>query len=336
MKKRWIVLAMAVLLSLGGCSGQEDTHKEKATSVYETADMSLDTNIMAVGNKEITLNEFLFYVYQAKTAYDNGMTSSVWDFKWNDTQTIGEYTKEQILTEIAQIKVICIQAEEEGYALTEEESNEAQVMAKQYVQSLPESAKEYNLTEELVGNIYKEHALGKKMYDVVAGTVDTTISDEEANQITVGCIRVLTSGTDRNGNEVNLSQDQIKSAKQRAKSLLKQAKEQEDFIVYAQTVSDVKEVEMSFSKVTGEPELVETAFSMSKGDISDVIEVSNGFCILYCKETYDEEKTIEYKEAIIHDREIQAFSQEYEKWSKKCKIVASQTLLDQISLSAYE
>ena len=32
----------------------------------------------------------------------------------------------------------------------------------------------------MVEKIYQEHALAKKMYDVVAGTVDTYVSDEEA------------------------------------------------------------------------------------------------------------------------------------------------------------
>ena len=30
-----------------------------------------------------------------------------------------------------------------------------------------------------MSKIYKEHALAKKMYDVVSGTIDTNVSDEE-------------------------------------------------------------------------------------------------------------------------------------------------------------
>lgn len=35
------------------------------------------------------------------------------------------------------------------------------------------------MTRDLVSKIYKEHALAKKMYDVVSGTIDTNVSDEE-------------------------------------------------------------------------------------------------------------------------------------------------------------
>lgn len=182
-KKKWraIVLAVLMAVSVTGCSkNTTGTEQEKATSIYETEDMKLDTNIMAVGEEEVTLNEMLFYVYQLKATYDGSLTSEVWNFKWNEKETIESYAKDEMLKEIAQIKIICQQAGKEKCQLSEEEANEASVKARKYVEELPESAKEFNLTKELVEKIYKEHALAKKMYDVVAGTVDTYVSDDEA------------------------------------------------------------------------------------------------------------------------------------------------------------
>ena len=67
-RKRWLVLAMASVLALSGCSNTKgnQTDGPKATSIYETEDMSLDTVIMAVGDEEVDLQEMLFYLYQIK------------------------------------------------------------------------------------------------------------------------------------------------------------------------------------------------------------------------------------------------------------------------------
>lgn len=332
-RKRWLVLAMASVLALSGCSNTKgnQTDGPKATSIYETEDMSLDTVIMAVGDEEVDLQEMLFYLYQIKSAYDGNLTTDVWKFQWNEEQTIGDYAKEEILKEITQIKVICQQAKKEGCTLTEEESNEAKVKADEYVDSLPPEAEQYHLTKPMVEKIYQEHALAKKMYDVVAGTVDTNISDEEAKQVTIGYILVRTSGTDKNGNEVNLTEDQIASAKKRAVSLQKQAKKQTDFVKFAKENSDDEVVEMTFSRSNGPENFLDLAFSMEQNEVSNVLETEEGFYILCCLAPYDEEKTTEYKENVISQRETEAFLKAYQTWKEEYKVVASTTLLDEIS-----
>lgn len=185
-RRKWFALPLAAVLALNltACGGQETVENAKmygegADSAFETKDMQLETCIMAVGEEEVSLNEMLFYVYQLKASYDGSMTSEVWNYNYKDGENIGDYSKEELIKEIAQIKVICQEAKNQGYALTEEEANGATVEADTFVKELPEDAKEYHLTKKLVEKIYKEHALAKKMYDVVGGTIDTKVSDEE-------------------------------------------------------------------------------------------------------------------------------------------------------------
>lgn len=187
MKRReWLALPVAVALVFGitACGGQEAVENAKmygegVDSSFETDDMQLETCIMAVGEEEVSLNEMLFYVYQLKTSYDGTMTNQIWNYKYKGQKTIGDYSKEELIKEIAQIKIICQEAKNQGYSLTEEEANEATVEADSFVEQLPDGAKEYHLTKKLAEKIYKEHALAKKMYDVVGGTIDTKVSDEE-------------------------------------------------------------------------------------------------------------------------------------------------------------
>ena len=185
-KRKWLALSLAAVLmfSITGCGGQQtvenpEMYGEGVDSAFETENMQLETCVMAVGEDEVSLNEMLFYVYQLKASYDGSMTSQVWKYEYKDGETIGDYSKEELVKEIAQIKIICQEANNQGYALTEEETNEAVVDANAFVGELPDDAKEYHLTKKLVEKIYKEHALAKKMYDVVGGTINTKVSDEE-------------------------------------------------------------------------------------------------------------------------------------------------------------
>lgn len=335
--KKWMGLALAALTAVSGCSQMNDgqANEPQPTSIYETKDMKLDTTIMAVGDEEVTLQEMLFYIYQVKSAYDGNLTTDVWSFPLSEDETIESYAKEEILEEIAQIKVICQQAKKEECELTEEEINEAKVKADEYVASLPEEAVEYHLTKSLVEKIYQEHALAKKMYDVVAGTVDTNIPDEETKQVSVAYIVVQTSGEDKNGNEINLTDEQLIEARKRAATLLKQAKKEKDFVAFAKENSDDETVEMTVSRSEGSTEFVNTAFSMKENEISDIIETDKGFYILCCLAPYDEKKTMEYKENVILQRETEAFSKAYQTWKKDYKTVVSSTLLDEISFQLY-
>lgn len=187
-RKKWLAMAMVAALSIGatGCSRQgtvddAQMYGEGVDSSFETEDMQLETCIMAVGEEEVSFNELLFYVYQLKENYDGAMTSKLWQYNYEDDRTIEDYTKERLVEDVAQLKIICQQAKEDGYALTEEEANEASVAAGKFVEALPASAGDYNLQRELVEKVYKEHALAKKMYDVVGGTIDTEVTEADLN-----------------------------------------------------------------------------------------------------------------------------------------------------------
>lgn len=330
-----ILLTMAVAFGMTSCNKSNDEDIKKygvgVDSAFETEDMQLETSVMAVGEEEVSLNEMLFYVYCLESNYDGDLTANIWDYEYSDDETIGSYTKEHLVKEIAQIKIICQQAAKEHVSLTEQELNEASVAAGQFMEALPKGNEDYNLTREMIRDIYAEHALAKKMYDVVAGTVDTSIPAEEAKQVTVSYIEVLTKGTDRNGNEVDLSEEQKKTALKRAKNLQKDVSTVEDFETYAKRNSDVDTTEMKINSAT-EPTELQVAINLNQGEISPVIETENGYYICYCKEEYNVKNAKEYKESIIKEREKQAFTEKFQEWKENYKVVASETLLDELKL----
>lgn len=325
-------MLFCIVFSSNACRKKEasQTAAEKVAHNEKKA-LELDTVIMAVGEAEITYQEVLFYMYEVKANYEQGLTSDLWNYNIGENETIGTYAKDKIIEEITQVKIICAQAAKQGYELTEEERNEAAVQADAYVTRLSKEDQEtYHLTKELVEKIYIEHALAEKTYNIVAGEVDTMISDADAKQISIAGITIITNGEDRNGIAIQMTPEEKEAAGKRAKSLLKEAKKSENFVIFAENNSDDSKVERTFGREDGPTDYVNEAFALKTGEMSGVIEKQNAYYILYCINDYDEESTLKRKEELIKEREIKAFQEAYEKWSAAYKTVVSTTLWDKI------
>lgn len=351
-RKKIIIMALALCLagsSIGlntGCQKQENNKKTAGkTTTNGTVDkeaenisveekkINLDSTVMAVGNEKISFREVMFYVYYLQKQYEDGFGKVLWNYQIDDEKTMEDYVKEQIVSEITEIKVISAEAEKAGYTLSAEEGNEAKTKAADFLKSVSEEKqKEYGFTQEMIENIYKEHALVQKTYDIVCGQVNTSISDEEAKQITVQVLAVLTQGEDRNGKTINMDDNAKKTAQKRAQKFLKEGKKSEKFSSYAESNSDLKQVEYTFGKDNTPEDFGETAFTLSTGEYSDVVEGTNGYYIIYCVSDFDKEKTTARKEEMIEAEQVKLFQDTYTKWSSDYETVVSKTLMNQIQM----
>lgn len=356
-RKKMISIALAFCLtgssiSLNtGCQKQNDNQKEAGKSTasvteidemtkgkeenisVEETEINLDSTVMAVGNEKISFREVMFYVYYLQKQYEDGFGKDLWDYQMDEEKTIEDYVKEQIVSEITEIKIISAEAEKAGYTLSVEEENEARTKAVNFLKSVSaEEQKEYGFTQEMIENIYKEHALTQKTYDIVCGQVNTSISDEEAKQTTICVLAVLTQGEDRNGKMVSMDEKEKETAKKRAQKFLKEGKKSENFIAYAESNSDLKTVEYTFGKDNIPEEFGETALTLTTGEYSNVVEGTNGYYIIYCISDFDKEKTTAKKEEMIEAEQIKLFQDTYTKWSADYETVVSKTLMNQIHM----
>lgn len=314
-------------------AANETTDSGEENTSVEEKNINLDSSVMAVGNEKISFREVMFYVYYLEKQYEEGFGKDLWNYQMDEEQTMEDYVKDQIVSEITEIKIIVAQAEKAGYSLSAEEENEAKTKASNFLKSVSEEDQtEYGFTQEMIENIYKEHALVQKTYDIVCGQVNTSISDEEAKQITVQVLTVLTQGKDRNGKTINMDDDAKATAKKRAKTFLKEGKKSENFASYAESNSDLKQVEYTFGKDDAPEGFGETALTMSTGEFSDVVEGSNGYYIIYCVSDFDEEKTTAKKEEMIEAEQIKLFQDTYTKWSAEYETIVSKTLMNQIKM----
>lgn len=324
-KQYWIVLlCIAIITLLAGCNRAKSKVGKASDSNSES-----DTILMAVGGETVSIEEAKAYVYFLKHQYEGNIGSVLWEYQL-EGESLSAYAKEQIQNLLSQIKILKQVAKKEEIELTQDEIEEARSDAMDYMAQLTkEEKKESGLTEDLLTTIYGENILANKVFEISTNTIDTNISDEEVKQITIQYLQVMTKGTDKNGNAVDMTTEEEKKAKSKAKKLWKEAKEAANFLTFAESNTDAKEAELTFSKVEA-PEDLKEAFYLKSGEMSSLLEEESGFYIIYCVNDDDEDATAKRKEELILERQKKLFEEEFLKWSSEYEIVISNTLWEKI------
>lgn len=314
-----IILAASCMLS--GCS-----KKIKKSVRLENGNITEKSIVMKVGETGVKYSEVRNYCYLLKCQYEGKFGDKLWKYKLRSGSTIGDEAKQEVVNMITQLKVIRATAEADKITLTNEENDEAVQEAEDLISSASEEdKKEYFLNVQALAELYKDNILANKMFYVATDDADIDISDDEAKQISIQYIEIITKGTDQNGTKINMDAATKKKAFQRASKIYKEAKKAEDFQIFAEDNSDRADTELTCGKDTDklDKEAVDAAFTLKKGQMSKVVEGESGYYIIYCVNDYDEDATYARKEEIIEERQTNMFKEKYSEWIAKNKVSIS-------------
>lgn len=338
-------MIVLLMFALTACSGKKDNKtsddNKESTQSDETNTKELDkeeesikktdARILTVGDIKVPYNEVMVYVLLLKELYETNFTNVIWDYKLDTGATFGEMAKEEVLNQIIQLKIMTMEAQNLDIVLTDDELIEIENYANEYLAGITEEdRKKYGINYDTVFGVCKDNYLSEKVFDVVTMNVDTSISDEEAKQVTVWQIEVSTVSEDKNGNVIELSDEEKEAALSKAKKLLKKVKKEEDFYTFALSNSDDSQVEYTVGKGDKSDEYINAAFALEEGKISKVIEDESGFYILYCVDSFNEDATAQKKEEIISERQDKAFQKMYKEWLQNYKVKIKQEIWDEI------
>ncbi len=334
------VLCMLLAVSfvmLPGCSKGSGTTKRVK---LETGDISDTSIVMKIGNAGVKYSEVRNYCYLLKCQYESNFGGGIWDYNLGDNVTIGDEARQEIANLITQLKIIRKTADEMQVTLTSDEKDEAVRQAEEVVNNAsPKDKKSYCLSIQNMSAIYEDNILAEKMFYVATDEADTVVTDDEARQIDIQYIEIITKGKDRNGTEISMNAATKKEAAKRAQNLLKAARKSDDFLSFAEENTDAVNASATIGRndsVIGQAAANE-AFKLKKGKTSKVIEsVSSdgtmGYFIIYCVDNNNEDATYARKEAIIEERQTTMFKEKYAEWLKGCDVNISQAFWEEFEV----
>ena len=275
--------AVMMISALAGCG--------KNTKVVLTAGLKKN-EVFRISSASCVLPEVMVYLTNMQNQYESVYGSQIWNA--SDGQlSLEQEEREQVLTQLARIKVMNLLAQKKEVTLDDKEKERAAAAGREYFASLNSAeVTALNVTQDLITKMYEEYALAEKVYQTIVENVNPEVSDDEARTITVDMIRVGDSA--------------------KASQVLGKAKEEGvDFETLAQAESEDQTVTQSFGKGEVSEALEKAAFNLDKDEISDVVESDGSYYILKCISTFDEAQTKANKEKIVKQRQSEAFDTEY-------------------------
>ena len=143
-----LIMAMSVGL-LTGCSD---------TKIVVTTGLA-SNELFRIGSETCKLSEALVYLCNEKNQYENVYGIEMWDHNVGD-MTLEEYLKNQVVSQLSQVKSTVLLADEREIALTDPEKQKAAEAAKEYFTSLSEEeVSALKVSQEEIQTMYEDYCL---------------------------------------------------------------------------------------------------------------------------------------------------------------------------------
>lgn len=329
--KRLLWLPVIILLEvflLTGCD------KDKIKIVFTTG--FEEDVVFKIEDISCTKPEIMIYLVNTENIYDEVFGEKIWKVPYDGKDVESRY-KETILARISQIKAMNLYAKEIGVNLNDEEKKNISMAANEYFSSLSNEEKQlFNVSEELLYNMYAEFAVANKVYEEVTKGVNPEISDDEARTVTIRSILIKTYNIDENGNKIQYSQQMKADAMKRAYEILGKIKAGEEFEILEADYNEDEKSSYSFARGVMPKVIEDAAFNLDEGEVSDVIESEYGYHIIKVISNFDEEQTDINKQLIVSKRKEEAFVETYDNYIKTLTSSINMDLWNSISYERSE
>ncbi len=292
--------------SLAGCAAPE-------RKIVFTTGFS-DDEVFRIEDSVCSIQEAFVYLVNTQVGYENSFGSDIWK-KETDSGSVEDRLKESVLAKLAQIKAMNLLAKDNGIELDEEEESKALAAAEEYYSSLSPADIEAmkGVTMDDILQIMREQAIADKLYEYIIRDINPEISDDEARTITVEQILIRTYELDGEGEKIPLSESDKKNAYLKIREAAAALRDGEtSFEEVSATYNEADDSVLSFGKGEMESIYEETAFNLGTEEVSDIIETSEGYCLIKCISTFNREETEANKVKIVAKRKREVFGQQYD------------------------
>lgn len=296
------LVALLCTATITGCGAN--------TKIVVTTGLS-GNQIFKIGSSACTRAEIMVYLTTFYRQFASAYGTEMWDYDFGGI-SLENHVKDIVLSKMVQIKIMNIMAADRKITLSTEEEAKAAAAAQEYYGALTETLKsEEKITEDVVLKVYQEYMLANKVYQSITQSAEMEISDDEARTVTAQII-YFKNWKIKNNEKVTMSESELQNVKSTAQKVLSQVREGENFEGLALQYGDGKQVKKSFARGSVEPAFEELLFSLNTGEISDVLDLEDGYYIVKCISTMDYEATQQNKLVLAEQKKEEAFEKAYE------------------------
>lgn len=303
-KNRWILVwILAVALSVwwaGGCSKEAVVEEEESQpAAYTRAQMMV-----------IAITE--------RNRYEQIYTDKIWDAVMESGDTFEQYLLDQVRAFLENMKTMTLLARDRGITVSSGEADRVRRVARKYYSSLSRSEIEYlGISEADVVTLYEDYHMACKVVGVLTEGLDLEVSDSEAKVITIRRVCLP---------------DRETAEAMRGRLL----EEGSDFGTEARNVTGSTPPEEMIGRGEEPAPLEEAAFALASGEVSEVIQLEDGFWLVQCVSDYEMDATRERKNQIYKERKNWAFQQIYGQFQTEHKVSIPDEVWAEISFEGGE
>ncbi len=285
------------------------------TKIVLTTGLASD-ELFRIGDESCRLSEALVYLTNQKNQYEDVYGIEMWSHDFGGT-TLEEYLKNQVVSQLAQVKSMVLLARAQQIVLDQEEQEKAVEAAAEYFSSLSEA--EISLLdvsqEEIVG-MYEDYCLAYKAYSQITEDVSVEISDDEARIIQL--------------QQIFVPEETL------ARSLKERLEAGEDFESLAANYSKASQATVAVARGEKGKEYEDVAFNLDNGQVSEVFAADGGYYLLKCLNTYMEEESEENKERVAKQQKTRRFQEIYSVLMRDTLSEFQQKLWDKVVFTDYD
>ena len=318
--KKIAAAVLALVLALGmltGCNGGTSEQSQTKLFTYDGTDVYLD-EAWVYAEMSKTMYETYYGAYYGEDFW----TMEVSQDEDGNMQTFEDVSKQGVITQIKQVKILVNDAEELGVSLTAEEKAAAKETAETFCKKADGKAilKTTGASKNTIIKIYEENALASKVQKEMVKDVDTNVTEDEARRTSVYKLVFKTTTTDsESGETVEMSKEEKAEQLKKAEEALANVKGGTDIAELAETLgltSDAEETYAAGESLAGE-DFEKAMKELKDGEIADkVFETEDAYVVAKLVAYTDEEATAQAKEDIIMNREYQLYQEKYEELVK--------------------
>lgn len=296
-----ITTAFALLLAGCSCAGK---------NLYFSTGLSKN-EVFKIKGSVCKISEAMLLLTTEKNLYENSYGSDIWT-KDIAGVTFEEYVKDNVKSELAEMKTMSLLAKDKKIKLSEEEQQNVKEIAEKYYNALSETEIEYmKVKKDTVEEVYNQYYLAQKVYKELTQDVNPEISDAEAKVIKIQSIYAKTYVLDNENKRVEYTEQEKAKVKSDMTDLLTAINNGGDFSVIAANNTDASQVEYQFGKGEMIAEFEKAAYDLTAGQVSGIIDTPDGYYIIKGISDYMEAETQTHKQEMIQKAKDEAFLEIY-------------------------